>query len=126
MINESKLQYLCNKYNIKYQFFESTNVILLNTGLDIWKIKYFPHKNKPFCLLHKNKIRQTNKFHIQRWLTTLYQSLDVVVNHKNWLKPLYDSQHKYKHKQNKNIIDKINKIRRTKDYTKLHNNFKIY
>ena len=37
MIDQKQLEYLCKKYKIKYQFFESTDIAILDTGLDIWK-----------------------------------------------------------------------------------------
>ncbi len=101
MINEAELQRLCSKYNIKYKVFHQTNTITLYTGLDDWMIKYNPGKSKPYCLLHKNKVRNRSKFHVQRHLRTLYQSLDCVASHKNILKSIYGS-HTYKTK-NRNI-----------------------
>ena len=32
MIDQKQLEYLCKKYKIKYQFFESTDIAILDTG----------------------------------------------------------------------------------------------
>lgn len=100
MIDELLLQRMCNQYNIKYQVIEATNIILLHTGLDDWMIKIEPHRDKPYCLMHKNKLRQTNKFHFQRRLSNLFQSLDCVASHKKVLKTIFNSSpiHKQKNK----------------------------
>jgi len=103
MIDQKQLEYLCKKYKIKYQFFDSTNIIYLYTGIDDWMIKYVENKNKPFCLMHKNKLRQTKKFHVQRYLTNLYQSIHCIASHKNILTSLFASKI---HKQNNNINKK--------------------
>ena len=50
MICEKQLEYLCRKYNIRYQFFESTGIAMLYTGLDEWQIKYYDNRDRPFCL----------------------------------------------------------------------------
>lgn len=99
-MNEHQLKYLCNKYNIKYQIFEGTGTILLDSGCDEWQIKYIPHKHKPYCLMHKNKFKQKNKYHIQRHLRTLYQSIDSIANHKGLLTSIYGSHNTYNKNKN--------------------------
>lgn len=97
MINETELHNICAKYKIKYKIFHQTGTILLDSGLDEWLLKYRPNKEKPYCLLHKNKIRNKSKFHTQRHLRTLSQSLDCIASHKNILKSIYGSHyHTYK------------------------------
>lgn len=103
LINEVELQNICSKYNIKYRIFHQTNIITLYTGLDDWMIKYNPGKSKPYCLMHKNKIRNRSKFHVQRHLRTLYQSLDCIASHKNILKTIYGSHNSYSQTPNRNI-----------------------
>ena len=82
MMCELTLKRLCEKYNITYQIFSATNTVFLDTGLDEWQIKYKPYKERPFYLLHKNKGKNKNKFHIQRPLRTIEQSIDCIVSHK--------------------------------------------
>lgn len=101
MINKLNLQRLCKKYNIKYKLFEETKIILLDSGLDEWQIKVKDKKHKPYCLLHKNKLRQTDKYHIQRHLSNLYQAIDSIANHKKVLSNIYGSQHTYKNNKYK-------------------------
>ena len=103
MIDQKQLEYLCKKYKIKYQFFESTDIVILDTGLDIWLIKHVGNRDRPYCLLHKNKIKQTKKFHVQRYLRTLPQLIDSVIKHKKVLSQMYVSKI---HKQNNNINKK--------------------
>ena len=91
LVNELQLKYLCDKYNIKYKIFEATDTIILHTGLDDWIIKYMPGRNRPYCLMHKNKVRQTNKFHVQRWLGSISNVIDCVASHKRVLKSIFDS-----------------------------------
>lgn len=101
MFDEKLLERICSKYKIKYKLFE--NVVFLDTNLDEWMIKYIPNRrDRPYCLMHKNKFKQVNKFHIQRYLTTLYCSLDSVVNHKNILKTIYSTK-RNTYKQNRVI-----------------------
>ncbi len=88
-----KLKYLCDRYNIKYKIFHQTDIILLDTGLDEWKIKKTNSKNKPYCLLHKNKTRLKNKYHTQRKTNTLFQAIDIIIKHKNVLYKLYNSKY---------------------------------
>jgi len=107
MINEKQLEYLCRKYNIRYQFFEVTGIAILDTGLDIWQIKYYDNRDRPYCLMHKNKMRQTKNFHTQRYLRTLPQLLDCVLNHKKVLSLIYASK---LHKQKNSNINNINNI----------------
>jgi hypothetical protein len=40
MINKNHLEYLCNKYNISYNLFETTNTIIIDSILDKWIVKY--------------------------------------------------------------------------------------
>lgn len=104
MIDEVLLQNMCNQYNIKFQVINDT--IILYTGLDDWMIKYIPGRDRPYCIFHKNKIKQTKKYHVQRWVRTLYQSLDVIIGHKKVLVNLFGSPNTYR----KNT--KINKRRK--------------
>lgn len=101
MINELELERLCKRYKIKSKVFKETGIIILDSGLDEWQIKYIENKIKPYCLLHKNKCKQTSKFHVQRWLRTLPQSIDCVANHKKVLSQLYVSPNTYKNKNKK-------------------------
>jgi len=103
MINQKQLEYLCRKYEIKYQYFEATDIALLYTPLDTWQIKHVGNRDRPYCLLHKNKIKQTKKFHVQRYLRTLPQLIDSVIKHKKVLSQMYVSKI---HKQNNNINKK--------------------
>ena len=100
MIDEMELKRLCNKYKIKHKVFSQTKVILLDSGLDEWQVKYEEHKDKPFCLLHKNKCRQKSKFHVQRYLRTLYQTIHCVANHKNVLTNIYGLSNTYQNSIN--------------------------
>lgn len=106
-MNVEKIQYLCDKYKIKYKIFEVTNYIYLDSGLDEWLVKYQPGREKPFCLMHKNKIKQTKKYHVQRYLRTEYQLIDCVANHKKILVNMFHGSHNT-YKKNKNRINNIN------------------
>jgi hypothetical protein len=101
MIDEQQLQYFSEKYKIKYKVFPQADMVTLSTGIDDWMIKYVKGRDRPYCLYHKNKIRQTNKYHVQRWLKKFPHVLDSIVNHKKILVNLYGSRNT--HKQNKNI-----------------------
>ena len=107
MINEQQLKLLCDKYKIKYQLFHSTNIVLLDTGLDLWQIKFIENKSKPFCLLHKNRFGHLNKFHIHGWRRNLFQTIDSICTHKKVLVDIYGSlgntykNNKYKNSKNK-------------------------
>lgn len=89
MINEIELKEICDKYKIKHKHFPQTKVILLNSGIDEWQVKYNEHKDMPFCLLHKNRYERKNKFHIQRRLRTLQQTIHCAASHKNVLTKIY-------------------------------------
>lgn len=109
MFDIKQLDYLCKKYKIKYKVFESTGTVYLETGLDDWLIKYVGNnRDRPYCLMHKNKIRQTKKFHVQRYLTKLSHALDSVINHKKILVNMSSSPNTYK----KNYKNKNNKRRK--------------
>ena len=60
-------------------------------------------KSRPYCILHQNKKRDTDKFHTQRWVTNLYHALDSIVNHKGIMVNLNGSPNTY----NKNKINNI-------------------
>jgi len=101
MIDQKQLEYLCKKYKIKYQFFESTDIVILDTGLDIWLIKHVGNnRDRPYCLMHKNEIKQTKRYHVQGWKRTLYQSINSLLLHKNIFVDHSKSQNTYK-KSNK-------------------------
>jgi len=102
MFDTQQLQTLCNKYNIKYQLFDGTGTILLDSGLDQWMIKYVGNRDRPYCLLHKNKIKQTKKYHVQRWVKNFLFAIDTIVEHKKVLVNLYGSPRIHR-QQNKNI-----------------------
>ena len=102
MINQKQLEYLCKKYKIKYQFFENTDIAIIDTGLDIWQIKHVGNRDRPYCLLHKNKIKQTKKYHVQRWVKNFLFAIDTIVEHKKVLVNLYGSPRIHR-QQNKNI-----------------------
>jgi len=104
IINEQQLNNLCNRYNIKYQYFDTTNTLLLSTPLDEWQIKYVGNRDRPYCLLHKNKIKQTKKFHVQRWVSNLIFAIHTIIEHKKVLVNLYGSPRI--HKQNNKITRK--------------------
>jgi hypothetical protein len=89
LIDEVELKKICDKYKIKHKYFPQTNIVLLDSDLDEWQVRYNKHKDKPFCLLHKNKYRQKSKFHIQRRLRTLQQTIHCVASHKNVLIKIY-------------------------------------
>jgi hypothetical protein len=92
---------MCKQYNIKYKVFENTGTILLDSNLDEWMVKIESHKDRPYCLMHKNKLRQTKKFHFQRRLTTLGHLLDAVASHKKVLTTIYGLPPIHKPKNNK-------------------------
>lgn len=81
MINEKELEFLCNKYRIKHKYFPGTNTILLTTIFDEWLIKYIDGNIKPYCLLHKNKLKHTKKFHTQRWVKNIRFAFDTINEH---------------------------------------------
>ena len=95
-MDEVELKLLCDKYNIKYKVFSGNNVALLDTGIDEYQIKYMEYRDRPYCLMHKNKIRQTNKYHTQRYLKKLSHALDSIINHKKVLVNIYSSPDTYK------------------------------
>jgi hypothetical protein len=103
VIDELLLQRMCKPYNIKYKIIEGTDTILLDSNLDEWMVKIDPSKERPYCLMHKNKIRQTKKYHVQKWLRTLPQLIDRIIGHKMVLNRIYGSTpiHKQKNKINK-------------------------
>lgn len=105
MFDIKQLHYLCTKYKIKYKIFESTNTIYLDSNLEEWLVKYIYNKDKPFCLMHKNKIRQTNKFHVQGYKRTLTHLIDSILTHKKVLVKIHGSPgntyKNYKYKNNK-------------------------
>lgn len=110
MIDELLLQRMCKPYNIKYKIIEGTDTILLDSNLDEWMVKIEPNRERPYCLMHKNKIRQTNKYHVQRWLKKFPHVLDSIVNHKKILVNLYGgSQDTYKNKHKKQNTSKYRK-----------------
>lgn len=107
MFDVKQLHYLCTKYKIKYKVFESTNQIYIDSNLDEWLIKYVGNnRDRPYCLMHKNKIRQTKKFHVQGYKAKLSHALDSIVGHKGILKNIY-APNTYKQKT---------KIKRRKNY----------
>jgi len=67
------------------------------------KINESIKKTRPYCILHQNKKRDTDKFHTQRWVTNLYHALDSIVNHKGIMVNLNGSPNTY----NKNKINNI-------------------
>ena len=69
------------------------------------KINESIKKSRPYCILHQNKKRDTDKFHTQRWVTNLYHALDSIVNHKGIMVNLNGSPNTY----NKNKINNITK-----------------
>jgi len=84
MINEIELKALCNKYKIKYKLFQLTNTIILDTGIAEWLIKHLGNnRDRPYCLMHKNKLGQTSKYHIQGYKKTLFQAIDSALTYKN-------------------------------------------
>ena len=116
MINEKELEQfkqLCNKYRIKYQFFNITNIILLDSGFEQWMIRYVHNRDKPYCLMHKNKLKQTEKFHVQRWVKNITFAFDTIISHKNILVNLYGSSNTYHKNTN---IKNTNKDKRRKQF----------
>jgi len=102
MIDEREVRKFCGKYNIKYKYFPQTNIVILDTGFDEWQIKYNKGKEMPYSLLHKNIFNK--KFHTQRKLRTLFQTIDSVVRHKNVLLNIYDKK-KYKSVKLRNMSE---------------------
>ena len=85
-MNESMILELCNKHKIIPRIFPQTNTILIETGLDTWKIIIQNTKNKPVVVYHQNKLRQLAKFHYQNRVNTINQAIDCILTHKNVLK----------------------------------------
>ena len=100
IFDEKQLKYLFNKYKIRYKIFEETNVLLIDSGLDEWLIKYQHGRDQPYCLMHKNKLKQTKRYHVQGWKSNFYHSLDSLLSHKNIFVDHSKSQNTYK-KNNK-------------------------
>lgn len=91
-MDELQLKQLCNRYKIKYKYFSQTETAIIETGLDEWIIKFQKGKERPFHLLHQNKIKPRKKpifgFHTQRRLRTLEQAIDCIIQHKGVLSNL--------------------------------------
>ena len=109
IFDEKQLKYLFNKYKIRYKIFEATDIVLLDSGLDEWLIKYQHGRDQPYCLMHKNKLKQTKRFHVQRWLSNFYQSLDSLLSHKNIFVDHSSSKNTYKKYRNNKINNKRRK-----------------
>jgi len=108
IFDEKQLKYLFNKYKIRYKIFEETNVLLIDSGLDEWLIKYHHGRDRPYCLMHKNKLKQTKRYHVQGWKTKFEHLLDSLLSHKN----IYIDHSKSKSTYKKN--NKINNNKRRK------------
>jgi len=113
MINEKELEIQCNKYGIKYQYFETTNIAILDDGLNEWQIEYFNNRDRPYYLSHKNTKggkKRKRRCHEQNWLSNLYQVIHSVATHKKILygirnKIPYTYQHNIKMKKGKILIN---------------------
>lgn len=82
MINELEIKKFDEKFGTKSKVFQCSNIIIVETPLDTWMIKITNRRDKPVCLLHKNRYGRTNKFHIQSWKTCLYHAYDSIYRHK--------------------------------------------
>jgi len=82
MIDELEVQKYDKKYGTKSKVFSQTGIIYIESPLDSWQIRVINRKDRPICLLHKNKFGRTNKFHIQAFKTCLYHAYDAIYTHK--------------------------------------------
>ncbi len=89
MFDESTIKPWCDKYKIKYKIFPKTNIMLLDTGLDEWQVRFTGNKFKPYCLLHKNTRSDKNKHHIQERLQNLDYVFEEIITHKGVLVKIY-------------------------------------
>lgn len=82
-MDENLINKLLQKYKIIPRIFPQTNTILIETGLDTWKIIIENTKNKPVVIYHQNKLRQLAKFHCQNRVQNINQAVDCILTHKN-------------------------------------------
>ena len=82
MTIEREIKKYDNIFGTKSRYFPCTNTITVETPLDSWQIK-ITNKQKPYCLLHKNKFGRINRYHIQTWKSNLYYIYDTIHKHKN-------------------------------------------
>lgn len=90
MVDEKRMRKLCRRYGISYKIFHNTEIILLETPLDEYMIKLTDAKDKSVCLMHKNKLFNRHKYHIQREFSDVYQAIDSIAGH-NKMKHIYSS-----------------------------------
>ena len=86
-INEKLISAMCDRYKMKYKIFEYTDIILIESGLDEWKIEMnSTYTKRPVALYHSSKFnRKAGTYHLQRDFNYLHQCLDSLVNHKRVL-----------------------------------------
>jgi hypothetical protein len=82
-IDELEIKQYDYKFGTKSKVFYDT--IIVDSGNEEWQIKITNRRNRPICLLHRNKHGRTNKFHIQAYKTLLYHAYDAIYSHKNVL-----------------------------------------
>jgi len=90
---ESQIQRYDAMFGTRSRIFPP-DLILVSTPLDSWQIK-ITNKQKPYCLLHKNKFGRTNRYHIQTWKSNLYYIYDTIHKHKNPLVNIHKNKIAY-------------------------------
>lgn len=85
MISELEIQKYDQMFGTRSKYFPYSNIIMIETPLDSWKIQVTNRKIKPVCLLHKNKFGRKNKYHIQAYKSELYHAYHSIYTHKNWM-----------------------------------------
>lgn len=96
MIDELEIQRYDKMFRVKSKAFPQMNIIYVETPLDCWKIKITNKQSKKIILYHQNKRGQKNRFHIQGYKETLYQSYHSIYTHKQCLSSINASKNTYR------------------------------
>ncbi len=83
MIDELEVKRYDKQFGTRSKIFY--DVIIIDTGIDEWRIEVTNRQTRGVCLLHKNKRGRKNKFHIQGLRSNLFQAYHSIYSHKNVL-----------------------------------------
>lgn len=100
MIDELEIQKYDGMFKVKSKVFSLTDRIVVETPLDDWLIEITDKKYKNICLLHKNKRGRRDKYHIQGYKNSLFDTYHSIYTHRKWLQVLKESKNTYSNKGN--------------------------
>lgn len=101
MIDENYIDKLDKEFHVRSTIIQSTDKVLISSGLYQWMIEIIPQQHRNICLSIANKYKNKSSFVIQGFKNNIYQAYKHIAGYHNLNNILYTLPTTYKNNRTK-------------------------